>query len=123
MKRLKRTLIFENRRNHLQVLYDILELCEMPQAKTRILRTTNTSFKLLESYLLQLQESSLLERQPGTKKYITTKEGQKFSQAWINLTAMLYPQEAPILIKTKKHSMHNNQFIAVPTNNTNYLTR
>ena len=119
---LKRTLIFENRRNHLQVLYDILELCKMPQAKTYILRNTNTSFKLLESYLLQLQTSDFLELQPKTKKYLTTKEGQKFIDAWIMLKTMLYPQEVPVLSRNKKCTIHNNHFIAVPANNTNYVT-
>ena len=121
IERLKRVLIFENRRNQLQVLNDILELCSMPRAKTCILRNTNTS-KLLENYLLQLQVSNLLELQPGTKKFITTKEGQKFIQARINLTAILNPQESPIFIKTKKHSPHTNQFIIIPINNANYLT-
>jgi predicted transcriptional regulator len=119
---LKRTLIFENRRNHLQVLYDILELCQMPQAKTYILRNTNTSFKLLESYLLQLQTSDFLELQPKTKKYVTTEEGQKFIDAWIMLKTMLYPQEVPVLSRNKKCTIHNNHFIAVPANNTNYVT-
>ncbi len=119
---MKRTLIFENRRNHLQVLYDILELCEMPQAKTRILRNTNTSFKLLESYLLQLQTSDFLELQPKIKKYVTTEEGQKFIDAWIMLKTMLYPQEVPVLSRNKKCTIHNNHFIAVPANNTNYVT-
>jgi len=49
----------------------------MPQAKTYILRKTNTNFKLLESYLLQLQTSGLLEMQPETKRYFTTKEGAR----------------------------------------------
>jgi predicted transcriptional regulator len=93
VERLKKVLIFESRRNHLQVLSDILELCKMPQAKTYILRSTNTNFKLLEMYLLQLQTSYLLEMQPETKKYFTTKEGQKFIQVWINLKTMLYPKK------------------------------
>ena len=107
VERLKRTLIFENRRNHLQVLYDILELCKMPQAKTNILHNTNTNFKLLESYLLQLQTSDLLELQPKTKKYLTTKEGQKFIEAWIKLKTMLYPQEIPVLSTNKKCTIRN----------------
>jgi len=94
----------------------------MPQAKTYILRNTNTNFKLLESYLLQLQASYLLELQPETKRYFTTKEGQKFIETWINLKAILYPQEFPFLTKNKKYTKHNNQFIIIPANNTNYLT-
>ena len=95
MKRLKKPLIFENRRNHLQVLSDILELCRTPQAKTCILRNTNTSFKLLEMYLLQLQTSGMLELQAKPKRYSTTSEGQKFVETWVNLRAMLYPEKGP----------------------------
>lgn len=93
----------------------------MPQAKTHILRNTNTNFKLLESYLLQLQTSYLLEMQPETQKYFTTKEGQEFIETWIKLKSMIYPQEFPFLTKNKKCTKHNNQFIIIPTN-TNYLT-
>jgi predicted transcriptional regulator len=122
VERLKRLLIFENRRNHLQVLSDILELCKMPQAKTYILRKTNTNFKLLESYLIQLQTSYLLEMQPETQRSFTTKEGQEFIEAWIKLKTILYPQEFPFFTNNKKCTKHNNQFIAIPTNNANYLT-
>ena len=122
MKRLKRLLNFESRRNHLQVLSDILELCKMPQAKTYILRSTNTNFKLLESYLLQLQAPYLLELQPETKKYFTTKAGEKFIETWIELKTILNPQEFPFLTKNKKYTKPNNQFITIQANNTNYLT-
>ena len=122
MERLKRVLIFENRRNHLQVLSDILELCRTPKAKTYILRNTNTSFKLLEMYLLQLQTSFMLELQPRTKRYLTTKEGQKFISAWINLKTMLYSQEVPFVMKAIKSTKHNGQLITIQTNHTNYLT-
>ena len=120
--RLKKVSIFESRRNQLQILSDILELCKMPQAKTYILRNTNTNFKLLESYLLQLQTSYLLETQRETQKYFTTKEGQEFIETWIKLKTILYPQKFPFLTKNKKCFKRNNQFIAIPTDNTNYLT-
>lgn len=103
MKRLKKTL-FEGRRNHLQVLSDILELCvRRPQAKTYILRNTNTSFKLLEQYLLQLQASNLLELEFETKKYYTTQKGGKFIDMWATLRRMLYPQELNVIMPTKKY--------------------
>ncbi len=110
---MKKALIFENRRNHLQVLSDILELCRMPQAKTCILRSTNTSFKLLEMYLLQLRTSGLLELQEKTTKYITTEEGQRFIQEWVNLKSMLYPQATPMLTQNKKHPLYNH-LTAIP---------
>jgi predicted transcriptional regulator len=123
VKRLKKTLIFENRRNHFQVLSDILEFCKLPQAKTCILRNSNTSFKLLELYLLQLQSSNLLELQPKTKKYLTTAEGQRFIDAWLYLKALLYPQERPSLTKHEKCVVRKNQLIALPANSVNQPIR
>ena len=93
---MKRNFIFENRRNHYQVLVDILELCEEPQAKTCVLRKTNTTFKLLESYLLQLQSAGLLEEKSGPKKYVTTKEGHKFIRAWFNFNSLINPNRPNI---------------------------
>ena len=100
--RSRRLLIFENRRNHLQLLTEILELCKMPQAKTSILRKINTNFKLLESYLLQLQTSYLLEIQPETRRYFTTGEGQEFIETWIKLKTILYPPRIPISNQQQK---------------------
>ena len=77
-------------------------LCRVPQAKTYVLRNTNTTFKLLENYLLQLQLACLIDIEPVTKKYLTTKEGQKFIQAWIHINSMIYPQEAFVVNKSKK---------------------
>jgi len=88
----------------------------MPQVKTAILRNTNTNFKLLESYLLQLQTSYLLEMQPETKRYSTTKEGQKYITAWIKIKTMLYPQQAPIITKTGKSTKHNGPLITISVN-------
>jgi predicted transcriptional regulator len=101
--RLKKALIFEGRRNHLQVLCDILQLCVRgPQAKTYILRNTNTSFKLLELYLLQLQASNLLTYQYKERKYYTTDEGRLFIEMWQRIRRLLNPQEPPYLASKNK---------------------
>lgn len=116
MSCLKRALIFEARRNHLEVLSEILELCRLPQAKTCILRNTNTSFKLLECYLLQLQTSGLLELEAQTRRYNTTLQGQRFIETWVYLKAMLYPQEFPKL-QIKKGTIYKNHLNAIPVKN------
>ncbi|MGD6850936.1 MAG: winged helix-turn-helix domain-containing protein [Candidatus Bathyarchaeia archaeon] len=96
-------MIFEGRRNHLQVLYDILQLCvKEPQAKTYILRNTNTSFKLLELYLLQLQASNLLLYQYKERKYSTTDEGRLFIEMWQKIRRLLNPQEPAYPISKNK---------------------
>ena len=101
------------RRNHIEILSDILELCKTPQTKTNILHSTNTSFALLESYLLKLQMSSLLGLESETKRYFTTEEGQKFIEAWLYLKSMLYPDEFPMLMKNKKCIIRNNNLIEI----------
>lgn len=113
VKRLNKPLVFENRRNHLQVLSDILELCRTPQAKTCILRNTNTSFKLLETYLLQLQTSGLIELQAKIRRYATTSEGQRFVDTWAYLKAMLYPEELP-RTKGKNFTLYSNNLSSIP---------
>ncbi len=85
----------------------------MPQAKTCILRSTNTSFKLLEMYLLQLQTSGLLELQEKTRKYTTTNEGQRFIETWVYLKTMVYPQAVPVLTHNKKRTVYNH-LTAIP---------
>lgn len=107
--------LFKTRRNHLQVLSEILEMCRTPRAKTHILRESNTSFKLLEAYLFKLQTSGLIELQPQTRKYRTTEGGQRFIEFWININAMLDPQETQTLTKSKRYIFYDNRLITIPT--------
>ena len=79
----------------------------MPQAKTCILRSTNTSFKLLEMYLLQLQTAGLLELQSKPKRYTTTSAGEKFVETWAYLRTLLYPEQAP-RTKNGKFTLYGN---------------
>jgi len=98
-----------HRRDHLEVLHDILELCEIPRTKTSILHSSNTCFTLLESYLLKLQKSNLLELEPETKKYFTTQEGEKFIAGLLYLKSLLQSEEHRV--KNGKYILRNNNLI------------
>jgi predicted transcriptional regulator len=86
--------IVDTRRNYLQILSDILEFCKTPQSKTRILHVTNTNFKQLERYLLQLQTSGLVEKRQGIE-FSTTKKGTEFIETWAKLLETLRPENIP----------------------------
>jgi predicted transcriptional regulator len=99
------------RRNGLQILADILEFCEIPQPKTRILRDTNTNFKLLEKYLVELKTAGLIAERLGI--YLTTAKGKGFVESWIGLQDMLRREETPRIVRTRKKSVNNGQLLFV----------
>jgi predicted transcriptional regulator len=99
------------RRNGLQILADILELCEIPQPKTRILRDTNTNFKLLEEYLVKLQAAGLIVKRRGI--YLTTAKGKDFVHSWVGLQDMLRHDRTPETVRTRRKSVNNGQMLFV----------
>ncbi len=104
---------YEGRRDHLQILIDILELCETPNAKTQILHSVNTNFKLLETYLLQLHDAQLIEKNITTQKYSATKKGLKFIKDWKALQTMIKPTQTAITVNTRKCVVDNKEVIVV----------
>jgi predicted transcriptional regulator len=77
-----------SKRDRVEIVAEILELCLDPKTKTHVMYGTNLSWKMLQHYLSQLQSKKLLELQSG-KKYITTKRGQEFLIKWKELKALL----------------------------------
>jgi len=110
--------IFDVRRNHLQILSDILSFCKTPQPKTHILYRSNTNSKLLENYLTQLQVSRLLELSQETKRYITTPKGTEFVETWLKLQEMINPQKNLVVIRARKAPADKKQQLtAIPVIN------
>jgi predicted transcriptional regulator len=103
----------ETRRDHLQILVEILELCKAPNPKTQILHNVNTNFRLLESYLLQLKAAQLIEKDPTTNKYTTTRKGLKFNKNWKALRAMMEPRQIALTVKTRKYVVNHKKLIVV----------
>ncbi len=103
----------EVRRDRLQILIDILEYCKTPNPKTQILHNANTNFKLLETYLLQLNSAELIEKTPTTNRYTTTKKGLKFIKNWKKLQAMMKPKQIVSTVKTRKYFVNHKQIIVI----------
>ena len=104
--------IVDTRRNYLQILSDILEFCKTPQSKTRIMHMTNTNFKQLEKYLLQLQTSGLVEKRRGIE-FSTTNKGTEFIETWAKLQEILRPENTPTTVKLKKKKINCRQILVV----------
>ena len=78
-----------NKRDRVEIIAEILGLCLEPKSKTRIMYGTNLSWKMLQHYLIYMQERKLLIVKDKTTKYITTKKGQGFVQKWNELKEYL----------------------------------
>jgi len=77
------------KRISLEIMAEILSLCEQPQTKTRVMYGTNLSWKMLQKYLSQLQSQGLLEVHHSPVKYATTRKGLRFVEKWIELLDLL----------------------------------
>jgi predicted transcriptional regulator len=66
-------------RDHLHIISEILEQCQKPRNRTAIMRSLNLSYKMLISYLADLQEAKLLEAHSNaTFTYVTTPKGKEY---------------------------------------------
>ena len=98
---LKETMVFEDLkksmqgnslyRGHLQIFVEILNFCEKPQVKTRVMYQTNISYRMLQKCLPQLIGFELLELHHSAERYATTKKGQEFLSKMKELQELLQP--------------------------------
>jgi predicted transcriptional regulator len=89
---LKETIVFEDfkksmqsnclRRERLQIFAEILNFCQEPQVKTRVMYKTNISYKRLQDYLSQLLGFNFLEVHHSVERYVITKKGHEFLNKW-----------------------------------------
>jgi predicted transcriptional regulator len=77
------------KRTTLEIMAEILGLCEQPQTKTRVMYRTNLSWEMVQKYLSQLQSRGLLEVHHSSTKYQTTRKGLKFVDKWRELIELL----------------------------------
>jgi predicted transcriptional regulator len=81
------------RRISIEIMAEILNLCQKPQCKTRILYKTNLSYDMLLKYLEKLQALSMLEVHHSKTTYLTTEKGFRFLDAWMGLREHLVSNE------------------------------
>ncbi len=80
---------FSKRRGHLQVMFEVLEVCNQPQIRTRIMQRANLSYGQMCAVLDVLEKYNLLKVEgDGRKKYVTSAKGREYAQKYNELKAM-----------------------------------
>ena len=77
------------KRDRLEIMAAILDLCSQPRTKTRVMYGTNLSWKMLQQYLAHMQTQGLLEAHNESTKYVTTDRGQNFLEKWKELQELI----------------------------------
>jgi len=77
------------KRNSLEIIAEILNVCKQPQTKTRVMYKTSLSWQMLQKYLSQLQSAGLLKVHHSLTKYATTPKGLEFIRKWRELAQLL----------------------------------
>lgn len=77
------------KRDRLEIIAAILDLCLKPRTKTRVMYGTNLSWKMLQHYLAHMQSHGLLEVKNDSTKFITTDRGHNFLEKWKELQELM----------------------------------
>ena len=77
------------KRDRIEIMAEILDLCSDPRTKTHVMYGTNLSWKMLQHYLSELQTLELLELHNGSTKYVVTSRGREFLKKWKELQQLL----------------------------------
>jgi predicted transcriptional regulator len=81
-------LTFFKKRDHFQIIAEILSLCKSPQTETDIKRRTYTPSAVLQNLIVQLLFSNwlkIVEENYGQKKLLTTINGMIFLEKYEEL--------------------------------------
>ena len=77
------------KRDRLEIIAAILDLCSKPRSKTQVMYGTNLSWQMLQQYLGHMQSQGLLEVKDDSTKFITTVRGQNFLEKWKELQDLM----------------------------------
>jgi predicted transcriptional regulator len=78
-----------SKRDRVEIMAEILGLCQKPQTKTHVMYGTNLSWKMLQQYLAHMQSKGLLEEQEDCAKFVSSMRGREFVERWKELKALL----------------------------------
>ncbi len=79
----------KTRRDSVDILAEILELCRKPCLKTNIMHKANISYVSLIGFLKQLRKLKLLGFSRDTNQYQTTEKGLEFLRRYSALRELL----------------------------------
>lgn len=79
------------RRGRLEIIYNILSLCQRPVQKTYIMYQVNLSYAQLQKYIKYLVQANLLELNKNEHEdlYIITEKGQNLIEEYKKLLELL----------------------------------
>lgn len=69
-------------RSRLDIIADILDVANRSAKKTQIMYQANLSYKVLQKYLSEMSEATLLEYRDVNQSYCITCKGTKFLQTY-----------------------------------------
>ncbi len=69
-------------RSRLDIIADILEVANRSAKKTQIMYQANLSYKVLQKYLFEMSEATLLEYRDANQSYFITNKGTEFLQTY-----------------------------------------
>jgi predicted transcriptional regulator len=80
------------RRDHIQILAEMVFLCRTPKTKTYLMKQTNLSYRLLKTCMTQMLQQELVEyRQMNDgKKVVATQNGLNFLTKFIEVQNFLH---------------------------------
>ncbi len=73
-----------NYRGRLDIIADILNVASRNAKKTQIMYQANLSYKVLQKYLTEIVEASLISFENAQHYYVLTPKGQEFLEAYKN---------------------------------------
>ncbi len=95
-----------NYRDKLDIVADILNVTRRNAKKTQIMYEANLSYRVLQKYLADMSETSLICFKEETKRYTLTEKGQEFLEAYRKYsTANKYFERRTTDIKAKKQNL------------------
>ena len=71
-----------NYRSRLDIIADILQVASQKAKKTQIMYQANLSYKVLQRYLKDVTEASLIRLETEEQCYVLTRKGREFLEAY-----------------------------------------
>ena len=81
-----------SRRTNFEIMAEIIEFCQQPRSRTRIMYAVNLSFTAMRNYISVLQSMSFLEVHHSKPRYQTTQKGIMFLRKWKEMNELMYGQ-------------------------------
>ena len=82
-------IVMGTKRDRIEIIAEILDLCSKPKTKTHVMYGTNLSWKMLQHYLAELQNLGLLQVKGKSSKYVASERGVEFVEKWKELKELL----------------------------------